>query len=118
LPKQALTTRDSKAAFLNAIERGLTVAAAARHATVHRTTPYVWEIHDPQFKRDWSECRATRLTQLTDTAFDLAMAGDASLIRYLIDRWNRVVTEAIEAPTIRIIAPGEGPPGEHHDFFT
>ena len=74
--------------FLSAIARGASVTDAAHVAGIDRTLPYVWARENPNFKRDWDEIRATRLQALTDTAFDLAMAGDVALIRFLIVRYE------------------------------
>jgi hypothetical protein len=86
LPK--LTNRQKKQRFLNAIERGMSVTAAARHAQVDRTTPYRWEREDSVFRHDWNETRLARIQRLRDVAFDVALEGDAQMIRFLLKRYE------------------------------
>ena len=64
-------TAQKKTRFLDAIERGQSVVEASDHATVDRTTPYKWEIADPDFAESWAIVRNIRLRQLPDTAMDL-----------------------------------------------
>lgn len=86
MPKPS--TREQKDRFLAAVERGESVQDAAALARVDRTTPYLWEQKDPLFRRLWQEARLSRLARLKDTAFDLAMAGDVTLIRFLLSRYE------------------------------
>jgi transposase len=110
-------TRNKRASFLEAIRRGCTVAAATEHARVDRTLPYVWEKEDPQFARHWQEARDSRLTQLKDTAFDLALAGSEGMIRYLLNRYEHIDEKETTLKQIEIIMPG-GTPNDGQDFIT
>lgn len=79
-------TAQKKARFLQAIERDRNVTEAADYATVSRTTPYTWETEDPAFEEAWARVRDIRLRQLTDTATDVALEGDVTMLKFLISR--------------------------------
>lgn len=100
-------TREKKRRFLDAIERGMTVVAAAEHAGVDRTLPYKWEGADPGFKAQWETARRSRLQALQDTAVDLALAGNVQLLKFLIQRFggeDEVAAQGVGE--VRIIMPG------------
>ena len=86
--KNRLAPLERRQLFLQAIARGATVKEAAAAARVDRTTPYQWAKENANFKRDWEEVKRTRLHQLQDTAFELAMEGDVQLIKFLLVRWE------------------------------
>ncbi|MEE8465784.1 MAG: hypothetical protein V3S68_04850 [Dehalococcoidia bacterium] len=117
------TTNKKKAKFLVGIERNMFVIDAAKYASVDRTTPYKWEIQDPEFAQHWADVRQMRLSQLTDTAVDRALHGSDDLLKFLITRFDRQA-EGGKSTTIGEIAiieyeerpdDDDGPPPE---FFT
>jgi transposase-like protein len=110
-------TRNKQECFLEAIRRGATVAAAAEHAHVDRTLPYAWETNNPAFAQAWTTARETRLAQLKDTAFDLALDGSESMIRYLLNRYEHVEDKTEKVSHIEIIIPGDDADAAH-DFIT
>lgn len=74
---------ERKAAFLDALRRHYTAAAAAREAGVDRTRPYDWRRTDPAFAAAWdtalSEGRAVVRDQIEDHMVDLALNTDNPL---------------------------------------
>lgn len=116
-------TERNKSRFLQAIARGASVKSAASYAGVDRTLPYKWEHRDPDFAARWREARDSRLAQLKDTAFDLALEGNVALIRFLLDRYDRDPRKPIDEPAIgeiQIVMPGSEPDDQQasHEFIT
>ena len=92
MPKRK--TPQQKSRFLQGIERGMSVVAAADRAGCHRTTPYVWEDNDPEFAQAWDKVRERKPRMIVDTAQDLALEGDTFMLRFLINRYDkRAATE-------------------------
>ena len=82
--------------FIQALERGASISNAARCASVHRSLPYKWAKDDPAFARSWEQARDGHLSlaQLIDLAFDLALQGHTSLMKFLITHYDRQPTPA------------------------
>ena len=108
-------TDNHKRRFLQAILRGDSVSLAARYAGVHRTLPYHWAKADSDFAQSWQEAGASqaRLALAIDTVFDLAIAGNVHLLKFLIDRFDRhrgrgagpVPDDTTVTPRIQIFHP-------------
>ena len=104
-----LTTHQRKERFIAAIDRGMTVTQAAKHAGVDRTLPYKWEDQDPDFASLWATSRATRWAQLQDVALEIAINGNVQMIKYLYTRLAPKHTVDSTPPEIVIIWPEGGP---------
>lgn len=87
MPRRGAETR--KRRFLEAILRGATIASAAEHAGVNRSTPYNWGRADAEFAMRWDEVRESRMPQLKDAAFELALEGNVQLMKFLINLYER-----------------------------
>jgi hypothetical protein len=117
MPSKQTTTAEGKALFLQAIHRGMKVKQAAKYAHVDRTTPYDWELRDPDFAKSWAETRATRPRMIEDTVFEIAVEGNVPLLKWLI-HFQRNRREQPQPLEIRIIQQEVLPDGSHQDFFT
>lgn len=149
-------TNIKKRLFLQGFARGLGPKAAARYAGIHISTPYKWQLYDPDFAAAWGqarECRLqsltdrlggqsqvqmslgedsndSRLQQLLDIAFDLALQGDAGLLKFCIGYYGQAVRArersnslALSQPPvlgkIRITMPGDEKDGDaSREFIT
>ena len=112
MPKR--TTDRSKHRFLQAIDRGMSVVDATAHAGVDRTTPYTWELTDPEFAALWSHVRNSRLRQLVDSSMDFALEGDTAMMRFLINRLDKSLRTATPTVGEIIITAQEVPPDGSH----
>lgn len=70
--------------FLEAIAKGLSVSSACRAAGVGRATPYRWRKGNKVFARAWDEAEQDGVDKLEDRALQLAHAGDAKLVMFLL----------------------------------
>ncbi len=74
--------------FLAAQRMGASITDAAGIAGIHRTTPYFWRNHDPEFAQAWSESRDSLIENLEMQAFHQAMHGDRTLLMFLLKSYK------------------------------
>ena len=74
--------------FLAAQRMGASITDAAGIAGIHRTTPYFWRDHDPEFAQAWRESRDSLLEDLEMQAFQQAMHGDRTLLMFLLKSYK------------------------------
>lgn len=67
--------REATAQFLEALAEGYSVASAARHATVARTTLYRWRLQSPTFAEHWEQAIESGTDRLEDEARRRAVEG-------------------------------------------
>ena len=132
----SLDTPTKKQQFLLALALGASVKAAAEHANVDRSTPYLWRHTDPAFAASWLKARASRLEELEEAAFTLALEGNGGngpMLRFLISRHDaaraserprQAVRQVAILPTAPAQADGVGAPlvgaqtNQPQEFFT
>ena len=95
----SLDTATKKQQFLLALALGASVKAASEYANVDRSTPYLWRQTDPAFAGAWLQARSSRLEELEEAAFTLALEGNGGngpMLRSLISRHDNA--RAAERP--------------------
>lgn len=77
--------------FLRLMGAGVSVVAAARACKVSRAQLYRWKDSEPEFEAAWIEARtkfeAHRLEQVEDASFENAMAGSATMQKFLLQSY-------------------------------
>ena len=91
-------TPEGEAKFLQALQAGKSIAAAARAATIGRRTAYDWRDRDPAFAARWDEAYETGTDALEDLALKGAEQGSERLLLALLkarrpDRYQRTQIE-------------------------
>ena len=81
---QSLRMEERKAAFLDALGRGASVARAARAAGVCREQPYAWRRNDAGFAQAWKDAIEDGTDALEDLALEMAAKGSERLIIFLL----------------------------------
>lgn len=76
------------AKFLNHYSKTLNVTNAARLAGVSRFTVYAHLESDPTFAELFEQARMCLVEQVESKGFDLALKGDAGMIRFLLTHNN------------------------------
>lgn len=71
-------------AFLVALRNSANVRFACDAAGVARKTAYILRREDATFREQWDEAMEDALDMIEAAAFQYAMRGDASLIKYLL----------------------------------
>ncbi len=103
-------TPRKKAAFLDAIRKGLSVGTAAKAAGVRRRTPYTWRENDPEFAEAWAEAREDGLDLIEDQVRkhvgDDWRAGVRILESMRPERWRRAVDANVTANVSATIEDG------------
>ena len=103
----SLDTPTKKQQFLLALALGASVKAAAEHANVDRSTPYLWRHTDPAFAASWLQARASRLEELEEAAFTLALEGNGGngpMLRFLISRHDAARASERPRQAVRQVA--------------
>ncbi len=75
LPKQQPLTIKKMRAFLYALMRLGNVSQACRQVKVNRTAIYQRKVYDEAFSQAFEDARRVGVSNLEDTAFDIANAG-------------------------------------------
>ena len=100
----SLDTATKKQQFLLALALGASVKAASEYANVDRSTPYLWRQTDPAFAAAWLQARSSRLEELEEAAFTLALEGNGGngpMLRFLISRHDAARTAERPRPAVR-----------------
>ena len=103
----SLDTPTKKQQFLLALALGASVKAAAAHANVDRSTPYLWRQTDPAFAAAWLQARSSRLEELEEAALALALEGNGGngpMLRFLISRHDAARASERPRAAVRRVA--------------
>jgi hypothetical protein len=71
-------------AFLKALRQTPNVQAAAKSAGVGRSHAYATRLNDEIFAAAWDDALGASIDKLEHKAFQLAMAGDSTLITFML----------------------------------
>lgn len=80
----AAVPRSPRERFLDALEAGLSIAAAARAAGVGRQTVYDWRRREPEFGAAWDAAVETGTDRLEDEAHKRALTQSDTLMIFLL----------------------------------
>ena len=103
----SLDTATKQQQFLLALALGASVKAAAAHANVDRSTPYLWRQTDPAFAAAWLQARSSRLEELEEAALALALEGNGGngpMLRFLISRHDAARASERPRQAVRQVA--------------
>ena len=84
VPSAIATLDGRKAAFLDALKWGASVARAAAAAGVCREQPYAWRRADPAFASAWRTALEAGTDALEDLALEFAGKGSERLLIFLL----------------------------------
>jgi hypothetical protein len=70
--------------FLRSLRKTPNVSVACAMAGVGRTTAYKYREEDELFREKWEEMLEASVDRIEEKAFQVAMAGDSSLISFLL----------------------------------
>lgn len=75
---------ERKGLFLDALQKGGSVARAARAAGVCREQPYAWRRNDAAFAQAWAAAVEDGTDALEDLALEMAAKGSEKLVMFLL----------------------------------
>lgn len=76
---------------IEALAQGKTAAGAARAAGVSRKTLFNWKAANPSFAERWDEANETVTDSIEATATEKALAGDTTLLIFMLKTRRRAV---------------------------